>query len=267
MQSLMAWIALGVAGVMVGSFLNVVIHRLPRMIDREESGADGGGRYDLAWPPSGCPSCGRRLRAWELVPVLSFAMLRGRCAGCSAPVSWRYPVVELLGGALPVIVGQAFADPVQIGAAALFAWFAIAVVFTDFESLLVPDALSLPLLWAGLLYAASGHAPVDARTAIVGAAAGYLCLRAVGEGAERMLRRPALGGGDVKLFAALGAWLGWAPLGDVLFMAAAVGTLVALPSAAAGRLAPGGAVPFGPFLSVAGLLVLVGFRPLSWLAA
>jgi len=259
------WIGLGVLGLLVGSFLNVVIHRLPIMIDREDAGGDArAARFDLAFPPSTCPSCGHRIRRRDNVPVLSYIRLRGRCAACGARISPRYPLVEILGAALPLAVCQPFTDPLQVAAAAVFVWFAVAIVFVDLESLLIPDALSLPLLWTGLLLAAAGVfiGPADA---IVGAAAGYAALWLLARVAESVAGRPALGGGDVKLFAALGAWLGWQALPAVLFLACVLGTLTAVTLAAAGRHGRGTPVAFGPFLAAAGVAMLAwepALRPL-----
>ncbi|KAA0571156.1 prepilin peptidase [Azospirillum sp. Sh1] len=246
------WIGLGVLGLMVGSFLNVVIHRLPIMIDRADGSAE---RYDLVLPPSGCPACGRRLRIRDNVPLLSFALLRGRCAGCGTRISWRYPLVEALGAALPLAVAPAFGDPMQAAAAAVFSWFAIAILFIDAETQLIPDALSLPLLWIGLLLGAGGVF-VGAPAAILGAAAGYGALRLLGWVAQTALGRPALGAGDVKLFAALGAWLGWQPLPATLFLACLTGTLAAAILALFGRRSGQAPIAFGPFLIAAGLLML-----------
>lgn len=249
------WLGLGVLGLLVGSFLNVVIHRLPVMIDRADAGMEAE-RYDLVLPPSSCPCCGRRLRVRDNVPVLSFVLLRGRCAGCGARISWRYPLVEALGAMLPLLLVPHAAGPVQAAAIAVFAWFAIGIVFIDAESQLIPDALSLPLLWLGLLLGAAGVF-VGAQAAILGAAAGYSGLWGLGWVARRALGRPALGLGDVKLFAALGAWLGWKALPATLVLACLTGTLMMLALGVAGRRDHAAPVAFGPFLIVAGLATLV----------
>lgn len=251
---LVALIAL--SGLMIGSFLNVVIHRLPIMIERDDT-ADGGARYDLAWPPSACPDCGRRLPPWENVPVLSFLWLRGRCRGCGARISWRYPLVEIASAILPAFLALAAPDPVRACGLAVFGWFSVAIAVIDIDRRLIPDLLSLGLMWAGLCLAAAGWGAVTADSAILGAAIGYVGLRGVEWAAERWYGRPALGAGDVKLLAAIGAWVGPAGLAPALVIASGTGAAVGLALIAVKRLDRDHPIPFGPFLCLGGLATLV----------
>lgn len=255
MSSGAVWLGLSFIGLLVGSFLNVVIHRLPIMIDRADTDVKAE-RYDLVLPRSSCPHCGRRLRIRDNVPILSFLFLRGRCAGCGTRISWRYPLVEALGAMLPLLLIPHAATPHQAIAIAVFAWFAIAIVFVDIETQLIPDALSLPLLWLGLLLGAADIF-VAAQAVILGAAAGYSGLWCLGWIARKALGRPALGQGDVKLFAALGAWLGWKALPTTLFLACLAGTAVVLAWSAIRSRDREAPVAFGPFLIAAGLVTLV----------
>ncbi|MBP2295459.1 prepilin peptidase [Azospirillum rugosum] len=257
-----SWAALALAGVMIGSFLNVVIHRLPIMIERAGNGAEG--RYDLAWPPSACPGCGRPVRALENVPVVSFLLLRGRCAGCGRRIGWRYPAVEILGGLLPVAFGLLLPPgPVAALSGALFVWLLLAITVTDLESGLIPDALSLTLLWSGLLVSACGGPFVGPADSVRGAAAGYLALRVVEALAERAYGRPALGRGDAKLLGALGAWVGWQGLGATLFLGSSIGALTGIALIAARRLDRRAAIPFGPFLAAGGVIALLFGKDLA----
>ena len=265
MDDIGSWVTLGVVGLVVGSFLNVVIHRLPIMIERalgEGGEAAEQDRYDLAWPPSACPCCGHRIRPWENLPLVSFVLLRGRCAECATPISWRYPVVEILAAVLPVLMGTMFADPLQVAAAAVFVWFAIAITAVDVETHLIPDALSLPLLWIGLVLAAWQAPFVSAADAVLGAATGYAILGGVRWGGERIFGRPALGGGDTKLFAALGAWLGWQGLLSILIVASCTGSVVGGMMILVGWAKREQPVPFGPYLCLGGLASLALERSL-----
>jgi leader peptidase (prepilin peptidase) / N-methyltransferase len=265
----------GVFGLLVGSFLNVVIHRLPRMLERRWSleCAEFRGEapqpqeaYDLLRPRSNCPSCGTTLRWFHNIPLLSYAALRGRCARCQHPIGIRYPLVELLCGvlfaclhaqhsmALPLLLWMGF------GAALL------ALAFIDWDTTLLPDDITLPLLWAGLVVAAMGWGIVRLDTALWGAVAGYLSLWSIYWAFRLLTGKIGMGHGDFKLLAALGAWLGWEGLIPVLLVASVLGTVVGLAMKSAQRLREGGYVPFGPFLAFGGVLVqLAGPRAvLAW---
>jgi len=268
----------GFAGLCVGSFLNVVIHRLPRMMEAQwraecaslaadEAAGDAGTpapspppaeTYNLLQPPSRCPSCAAPIRAWQNVPVLSWLALRGRCANCRAPISFRYPAVEIAAGAAAVLMAWRFGPtPVAIAAMA-FVWALLALTFIDLDTQLLPDDITLPLLWLGLLVNAFG-AFVDLRSAVFGAAGGYLILWLVYWGFRLLAKKEGMGYGDFKLLAALGAWTGWQVLPFIVLVSAGVGAVVG------GLLlwrAKGGVdtrIPFGPYLALGGLAgLLVG---------
>jgi leader peptidase (prepilin peptidase) / N-methyltransferase len=258
-------------GLLVGSFLNVVIHRLPKMLEREwrEELLALDGReleaappYNLVRPPSACPACQAPIRAWQNVPVLSWLILRGRCASCRAPISARYPLVELLTGLLSALIAYRYGYGAATVWALLFTWWAIAMTAIDLDHQLLPDNLTLTLLWLGLLAAVLGGRgaagfPVSPREAIVGALAGYLSLWTVYQLFRLATGKEGMGYGDFKLFAAIGAWLGWTMLVPVILYAAASGALVGLALIAAKRHARERPMPFGPFLAIAAWLVLL----------
>jgi len=260
-------------GLMVGSFLNVVAHRLPRMLERrwradcrellglepparEPPREEETGRYDLVSPSSHCPRCGHRLRAWENLPVLSYLLLRGRCRACGRPISLRYPLVELLTAALSAAVCWRFGLTWPAAAALLLTWGLLALALIDLEHQILPDDLTYPLLWAGLLASLPGWF-VPPETAIVGAAAGYLSLWSIYVLHRWATGREGMGHGDFKLLAVLGAWLGWQGLPAVILASSVLGALAGLLLMLTGRLRRGHPLPFGPFLAGAGWAVLL----------
>src|SRR5258706_6994869 len=210
-----------VMGLLVGSFLNVVIHRLPKMMEAdwrqqcleymhpEQVGKDAiKPRYSLVVPRSACPSCGHKIPAIETIPLLSYLFLRGKCAACRAPIGIRYPAVEMLAGVLTAFVAWHFGVTWGAAFAVLFTWAMIALAFIDADTTLLPDDITLPLLWLGLLVNVGGlFVPVS--TAIIGAAAGYLLLWSVFLAFKLFTGKEGMGYGDFKLLAAIGAWLGW----------------------------------------------------------
>jgi len=262
----------GVLGLMVGSFLNVVIYRLPQMMERQwarehadYAHATGGpapaapdaAAFNLAVPRSRCQACGHTLALYENIPVLSYLALRGRCAACRTRISARYPAVELLTGALFYYCVQRWG----LGASGL-AWCAfsavlVALAFIDWDTTLLPDDLTLPLLWAGLLSAVAGWTGVSLQDAVLGAAAGYLSLWLVYWAFKLATGKEGMGYGDFKLFAALGAWFGWQALVPLILLASVVGAGVGIAMKLNRSLREGGYVPFGPFLVGAGLLGMV----------
>jgi leader peptidase (prepilin peptidase)/N-methyltransferase len=270
-----------IVGLTVGSFVNVVIYRLPIMLDREwraqasefaalpdsepvPGDAHPPGRLTLSVPRSACPSCNAPIAAWHNVPVISWLILRGRCATCRAAISWRYPVVELATGILSGVVALHFGFGAPAACALLVTWMLIALTGIDIDHQLLPDTITLPLLWAGLLaavvFGASGGdsaIPVAPRDAIVGATAGYLSLWAVFHIFRLVTGKEGMGYGDFKLFAALGAWLGWRQLPLVIVLAAATGATLGMAMIALrgrDRAAP---MPFGPYLAAAGWLAMM----------
>jgi leader peptidase (prepilin peptidase)/N-methyltransferase len=251
-------------GLCVGSFLNVVIHRLPKMMERqwraecaELSGqpAPAAERYNLVVPRSACPSCNRPIAAIENIPLLSWLVLRGKCAGCGTRISPRYPAVEALTAALSAYFAWRFGFGPAAAAALLFAWTMIALTFIDLDTYYLPDSLTLPLLWAGLLLNVNGtFAPLS--SAVIGAAAGYLSLWAVYWVFKWATGKEGMGYGDFKLLAAIGAWLGWQMLPLVILLSSLVGAVIGIGLivfAGRGRSVP---IPFGPYLAIAGLIAL-----------
>ena len=221
-QSLISWLSVAALfGLVTGSFLNVVIHRLPRMLEHgwrsqcqdllainEDDAAQEEPRYDLVQPASHCPGCGHGIAARDNIPVLSYLLLRGRCRHCRIPISLRYPLIELLTAVLSVIVAWRFGVTWQAAAAIPLTWALIALTFIDFDHKLLPDAITLPLLWCGLLLNLGGLF-TDLPSAVIGAVAGYLSLWLVYHAFRLLTGKEGMGYGDFKLLAAFGAWLGW----------------------------------------------------------
>ena len=263
LPEVLPWAALAF-GLCVGSFLNVVAYRLPRMMEREWRAqcAELEGRepapaprYNLMVPRSACPSCGRGVRAHENVPVLSWLLLRGRCAGCRGRIPARYPVIEIAGGAISAYAAARYgASPAALGAM-LFTWALLALALIDFDTQYLPDDLTLPLLWAGLLFNAFGtFAPLHA--AVFGAVAGYLSLWLVYWAFKLATGKEGMGYGDFKLLAAIGAWLGWALLPLVILLASLAGAVIGVAMIALRRHRRDVPMPFGPYLATAGAIAL-----------
>ena len=255
-----------VVGLCIGSFLNVVIHRLPRMLEQgwriqcaELSGetSQPAARYNLLIPRSQCPACGHRIGAFENIPVISYLFLRGHCLACNAPISARYPIVELMTAALTVVAILRFgATPAGI-AASVFLWMLVALTFIDFDTQLLPDSLTLPLLWAGLFANVVGAVPsVTLRDAVIGAIAGYLLLWLVYWAFKLIRGKEGMGYGDFKLLAALGAWLGWKLLPLVILLSSVVGAAIGIALIVFKGRHHSVPLPFGPYLAVAGAIAL-----------
>ncbi|MDX2219769.1 MAG: A24 family peptidase [Burkholderiales bacterium] len=261
-------------GLCVGSFLNVVVHRLPRMLERDwraqcleflgqqETTPVSSERYNLVTPRSACPACGHKITAMENIPVLSWLVLRGKCSACAAPISIRYPIVELLTGALTAYLAMHLGWGAQAFWAMIFLWVLIALTFIDADTQLLPDDLTLPLLWLGLLVNAFGTF-VDLRSAVIGAAAGYLSLWSVYWGFKLLTGKEGMGFGDFKLLGALGAWLGWQMIPLIILLSAAVGAVVGLVGIALAGRDKGGKIPFGPYLAAAGFIAMLWGQQLN----
>ena len=260
----------GVVGLLVGSFLNVVIHRLPQMLERGwhaqcaelrgETPAEGE-RYNLVVPRSACPSCGHRIGAHENVPVVSWLLLRGRCSACGTSISVRYPIVELLAGTLAVAAVLRFGPGWQAIAACGLLWSLLALTFIDLDTQLLPDDVTLPLLWAGLLANLFGlFVPIG--EAVIGAIAGYLSLWSVYWAFKLIRGKEGMGYGDFKLLAALGAWMGWKVLPAIVLLSSAVGAIIGLSLIAFKGRDRQQPLPFGPYLAIAGAIALFAGRPL-----
>jgi leader peptidase (prepilin peptidase)/N-methyltransferase len=267
-----------VLGLLVGSFLNVVIHRLPVMLNREwqEQCAElqvgsaaatplppPAGRYDLLTPGSACPRCKAPIRALHNIPILSWLWLRGRCANCHAGISMRYPLVELLTAVLSALVAWKFGFSVSAACGLLITWYLVALTMIDVDHQLLPDSLTLPLLWMGLLAsvvigaAPDASLPVNPRDSIIGAVAGYLSLWSVYKLFKLATGKEGMGYGDFKLLAALGAWLGWRMLLPIVLMSAAVGAILGIGVMVVRRSRESLPIPFGPYLAAAGFLAML----------
>ncbi|WP_150124216.1 prepilin peptidase [Cupriavidus nantongensis] len=253
-------------GLLVGSFLNVVIHRLPRMMERAEANYVASlrneplpyrDRFDLAMPRSHCPDCQRPVAHRHNVPVIGFLLLRGRCGACGAPIGWRYPAVEVTGAAVAAAALWQLGPTWQAAAGMVLGWSLLALALIDAESLLLPDQITQPLLWLGLLVNVWGLF-VPATDAIVGAAGGYLMLWGVYWLFKLLRGKEGMGYGDFKLMAALGGWFGWQALPALLLLSSLAGLVCALGTGLVRSLDRDRPLPFGPCLAVAGILVLLG---------
>jgi leader peptidase (prepilin peptidase)/N-methyltransferase len=269
--SLGAAIAAGVLGLLIGSFLNVVIYRIPKMMQREsdnyvaqESGKDlpHTDRFNLMVPRSACPECGHQITALENIPVISWLVLRGKCSACKAPISARYPAIELVTAALSALLVWHFGSGWTGLAALVFGWLLLAMTFIDVDTQLLPDDLTYPLLWIGLLLNLDGMF-VPLRDAVIGAAAGYLVLWAIYWLFKLATGKEGMGYGDFKLLAALGAWLGWAMLPTIILLSSVVGALVGISLIVFGGRGREQPIPFGPYLAAAGLIALLYGAPIS----
>jgi leader peptidase (prepilin peptidase) / N-methyltransferase len=286
-----AWIAtIFVLGLFVGSFLNVVIHRLPIMLERswlkdaevivaehQQKTISAAGappepeapvetseqpRYNLVVPRSACPKCGTLITASQNIPVVSWLLLRGRCASCQAKISARYPVIELVTAVLSALVAWRFGFVWYTSAALAFTWTLIAASAIDFDHQLLPDSITLPLLWAGLLLTLGPTVPdlwlpVDPRSSIIGAAAGYLSLWSVYHVFRLVTGKEGMGYGDFKLLAAFGAWFGWQMLLPIVIVSAFAGSVVGIVLIVFRGRDHNVPMPYGPFLAAAGWIVLM----------
>ena len=270
-----------VLGLVVGSFLNVVIHRLPIIMERQwrEQCAElghpdlaatvpaapqaGKERFNLVVPRSACPACKAPITALQNVPILSYAFLRGRCANCGVHISLRYPIVEALTGILSAAVAWKLGFGWPAAAGLVLTWFLVALAFIDIDHQLLPDSLTLPLVWLGLLLSlfapapGSAPVPVDMRSSIIGAIAGYVSLWSVYHLFRLLTGKEGMGYGDFKLLAAIGAWLGWQMLIPTVLLAAAVGAVVGIALLASRGQSRSTPIAFGPFLAAAGWLMLM----------
>lgn len=255
-------------GLVVGSFLNVVVLRFPVMLERHwrlqaheilqpnKKPARNAKPFNLATPASHCPHCQHRIRAWENVPVLSFLWLRGKCSSCGEAISWRYPILELLSGTLAAAVAWRFGFGWETVAAMLFTWTLIALAFIDYDTQLLPDDITLPLLWAGLLVNVT-HLFVPLPAAVIGAIAGYSAFWLIYQAFKLLTGKEGMGFGDFKLLAALGAWLGWQQLPLIVLLSSLLGAVIGIIFIllmGRDRRLP---IPFGPFLCAAGWIALM----------
>ena len=270
LEPAVAMVLAAVVGLCVGSFINVVVHRLPRMLEHgwQDQCAELRGeapehrpRYNLMVPRSACPACGHKITAGENIPVVSWLLLRGKCSGCGAGISARYPLVEILGGFTAVCAIAKFGPTWQGLAATAFLWTLLALTFIDFDTQLLPDDLTLPLLWGGLLANTFGlFAPL--RDAVIGAIAGYLALWSIYWLFKLIRGKEGMGYGDFKLLAALGAWLGWKVLPLIILGSSVVGAAIGITLVVIKGRDHNVPLAFGPYLAIAGMLALFFGQPI-----
>ena len=270
---------------LIGSFLNVVIHRVPIMLEREwraqaeqivaqqASGAEGlppalapaassHAPYNLFIPRSACPGCGAMITAAQNIPVISWLILRGKCAKCGNPISIRYPIVELSTAILSALVAWKFGFVWYTGAALVLTWMLVALTVIDIDHQLLPDNMTLPLMWLGLLLSLAATIPsiglpIDPRSSIIGAVAGYLSLWSVFHLFKLLTGKEGMGYGDFKLFAAFGAWFGWQMLPLIIMLSAFAGAAIGIGLIVIRGRDRNIPIPFGPYLAVAGWIALM----------
>ncbi|MGC9163279.1 MAG: prepilin peptidase [Thiomonas sp.] len=257
----------GLLGLVVGSFLNVVIHRLPLMMERQwqadahatlhpDAPSAPQERFDLIAPRSRCPACGHPIAWWENIPLLSYALLRGRCSACGTPISLRYPLVELITALLSAAVVWRWGPGWDSAAYLALLWALITLALIDFDTTLLPDSITLPLLWLGLIWQAGLHSE-RLPSAVWGAVIGYLSLWLVYQVFKLLTGKEGMGFGDFKLFAALGAWFGVAALLPIILLSSVCGAVIGIALQLLGRTERGRPIPFGPFLAAAGMVLLL----------
>ena len=260
--------SIGLLGLLVGSFLNVVVYRLPIMLQRswrkeclefleqEETNPASPDVFNLSQPRSRCPFCNHSITALENIPVLSYLLLKGKCKNCKKPISIRYPIVELTTALFSVLITLHFGVSLQTVAALLFTWTLICLTLIDFDTQLLPDSITLPLLWFALL-ASLFHVFVTPETALIGALLGYLSLWSVFWLFKLLTGKEGMGYGDFKLLAAIGALLGWKMLPLVIMLSAFVGALVGMTLIVLKGRDKNIPIPFGPYLSIAAYIALI----------
>ena len=269
--SLWPTLAAGLFGLLIGSFLNVVIYRMPKMMQREfdNACADNCGKepvhtdhFTLSVPRSACPHCGHKITALENIPVLSYLALRGKCSGCKAAISMRYPAIELVSGLLAALLVWTFGSGWTGLGTMVFGFLLLAMTFIDLDTQFLPDDLTYPLLWLGLLVNLNG-AIVPLRDAVIGAVAGYMALWSVNALYKLVRKHDGMGNGDFKLLGALGAWMGWGMLPSIILLSSVVGAAIGLLMIAFGKHGRDTKIPFGPYLTGAGLLAMLYGAPIT----
>ncbi len=255
-----------VFGLLIGSFLNVVVYRLPRMLERdwknqcqellETESKDTEQAIGLVTPRSRCPSCGHQITALENIPLISYLVLRGKCSSCGTHISLRYPIVELITGLLSGFLAWHFGWSWELAGALLFTWTLIPLSLIDFDTQLLPDNMTLPLLWAGLLFNLNGGFTTLSE-AVIGAAAGYLVLWSIYHLFRILTGKEGMGYGDFKLLAACGAWMGWKLLPVIVLLSSVVGAVVGIALIVTLGRDKNIPIPFGPYIAAAGWLALI----------
>jgi len=261
-------------GLLVGSFLNVVIHRLPIMMEmdwREQCASltstgntEKKTKYNLITPRSACPHCQKAIAAWHNIPIISFLMLGGRCKECKASISWRYPAVESMSALLVGLAAYKFGFSLNTLAASTFVLALLTLTFIDLDTQLLPDDITLPLLWLGLLFNLNGGF-TNIQSAIVGAAAGYLVLWSLYWLFKLITGKDGMGYGDFKMLAAIGAWFGWSMLPAVILLSSIAGSIIGIGLMVFAKKGGNTAIPFGPYLALGGIAALFWGNQLSHL--
>jgi leader peptidase (prepilin peptidase)/N-methyltransferase len=266
-------LTVGLVGLMAGSFLNVVIYRLPIMMERgwrreclefleQDSGTEKVEKFTLSHPHSSCPKCNAAITALQNIPVLSYLFLRGKCANCKAGISARYPVIEMVTALLSLAVAAHFGYGLETISALILTWCLICLTMIDYDTQLLPDSITLPLLWCGLFLSLE-NIFVDSHSSIIGAIAGYLSLWSIYHLFRIVTGKEGMGFGDFKLLAVLGAWLGWQMLPIIIIISSLVGAIVGTLLLITQKQQRGTPIPFGPFLAAAGWITLLWGNQIS----
>ena len=255
-------------GLCVGSFLNVVIYRLPVMLERDwlqqcheflrlpEPDDDRTAHIGLATPGSSCPHCGHAIRPWENIPVISYLALGGKCSSCKTPISLQYPAIEAVTALMSLVVAWKFGVSIQTAGGLLFTWMLIALTMIDIHKQLLPDNLTLPLLWLGKMFALfDTYTPLQA--SVIGAISGYLLFWTVFHAFRLVTGKEGMGYGDFKLLAAMGAWMGWSMLPQIVLVSSVAGAIVGSIMLVTGKARSQQPIPFGPYLAIAGWIALL----------
>ncbi len=258
---------IGFVGLSVGSFLNVVIYRLPIMLENEwrsdcndflqlQADKKPAEPFNLAKPDSSCPHCQHKIRAWENIPVISYLFLRGKCASCKAPISAQYPIIEAITGILSILIAYRFGVTAETLFGLLFTWALITLTLIDAKTQLLPDNITLPLMWLGILVNTSSLY-TDLSSAVFGAIIGYLILWSIYITFKLVTGKEGMGHGDFKLLAALGAWMGWMMLPQIILLSSLVGATVGISMIVFRKHDKSTPIPFGPYLATAGWIAFI----------
>ncbi len=260
------YLTVALFGLSVGSFLNVVIYRLPIMLENEwrsdcknflELEDDKPAEiFNLSKPDSRCPVCGHKIKIWENIPVLSYIFLGGKCSSCKTHISAQYPIIESVTGILSILIALKFGVSIETFFGLIFTWSLLALTMIDAKTQLLPDNITLPLLWFGILINTS-HIFTDLQSSVFGAMAGYLILWSIYQLFKLITGKEGMGYGDFKLLAALGAWMGWAMLPQIILLSSLVGAIVGISLIIFKKQDKGSAIPFGPYLATAGWIAFI----------
>jgi leader peptidase (prepilin peptidase)/N-methyltransferase len=256
-------------GLCIGSFLNVVAYRFPLMMERDWKNEcheflelepplfnDRLTSLNLATPTSACPNCGHNLRAWENIPVISYLLLKAKCSSCKTSISAQYPIIEFLTGIASLVIAYKFGVTLQTVAALFFTWALIALTLIDLKKQLLPDSITMPLLWCGI-FISLFHVFTDLKSSVIGAIAGYLILWSVFHLFKLLTKKDGMGYGDFKLLSALGAWVGFSYLPQIILISSVVGSIAGISMLILGKTKQQQPIPFGPYLAVAGWIALL----------